>query len=367
MSLHLALLPGDGIGREVVPAARRVLEALDREVGLGLRTTTTEVGFDVFERTGAALPGETLELVRGCDGALLGAVSSPSHRVDGYRSPVVGLRRALDLGACVRPLATPDDPTRLRLVVLRENTEGLYAGRERETRAAPSDDGSGGGGRVAIAERVVTESTCRRLARHAAALARRHGLGRVTVVHKANVLRTSCGLFREVVLDELAREAAEAAAGASPAAPLEVAEGLVDSVAARLAVDPDGFGVLVTTNLFGDILSDVAAVHAGGLGLVESLNVGPQHVVAEPVHGSAPDLAGTKRANPLATIRAAGRLLEHLGRGEAAERVLRAAHAVAVHGPHTPDLGGDATTDQVTDAVVAQLCRTSQPLEPAEA
>jgi homoisocitrate dehydrogenase len=334
MTARICVIPGDGIGHEVVPAALDVLTA----AGVEFDITEAEAGWDCFTRTGTALPAETLEFARASDAILFGAVSSPLERADGYTSPIVSLRRELDLYACVRPLVPLNTAPEVRLIVLRENTEGLYAGLEHE------DSGRAPGDRRAVAERVVTEQASRRLARTAIELARHHALRQVTVVHKANVLRTTCGLFREVVLDELAR-----------APDLEIAEGLVDSAACRLAGDPSGFGVIITTNLFGDILSDVAAVHAGGLGMVESINLGEHHALFEPVHGSAPGIAGTERSNPLATVRAAARLAEHIGQPDAAARVLVAVHAVQRHGPHTPDLGGSASTHDITAAVMDAL------------
>ena len=337
---RVLVIPGDGIGVEVVPAALQVLLAADVELDL----EHAEAGWDCFQRTGTALPEATLEAARASDAILFGAVSSPSQRVAGYASPIVALRRALDLHACVRPVVLEETAPQVGLIVLRENTEGLYSGQEY------AEPDRAHGDRRALAVRVISEGVCRRLAREAIELARRHELGRVTVVHKANVLRTTCGLFREVVLDEL-----------SNAPDIDVAEALVDSAAYRLARDPSGFGVLVTTNLFGDILSDVAALHAGGLGLVESMNIGAQHALFEPVHGSAPDIAGTGRANPLATIRAAARLAEHVGQDAAARRVLGAVQHVLAHGPRTPDLGGDATTTDLTDAVLEALAPSARP------
>ena len=178
--------------------------------------------------------------------------------------------------------------------------------------------------------------------------------GRVCVVHKANVLRETCGLFREAALAELARVGG-----------LEVSELLVDHAAYRLAAAPHEFDVLVTTNLFGDVLSDVAAAAGGGLGLVSSANVGDRAALFEPVHGSAPDLVGTRRANPIASLRAATEALAYVGEASAAARLGRAVEDVLRRGPYTPDLGGDASTDAVVDAIVERVAR--EPLNTAEA
>jgi homoisocitrate dehydrogenase len=258
----------------------------------------------------------------------------------------------------------------VNLVVVRENTEGLYAGRERL-----EDDGA-----TAIAERVITRRASERIARTAFELARRRAAGvgdrasengeavralspgprpLVSIVHKANVLRETCGLFRAVALDT-AREYPD----------VQVDELLVDTCALQLVQRPERFDVIVTTNLFGDILSDVACAWGGGLGLAASANIGATHALFEPVHGAAPDIAGTGTANPLAAISCAAMLLEHLGDrrlrmadgrldgadfGVWARRVRAAVQLVLAEGPRTPDLGGDARTEDVTGAVIATL------------
>jgi homoisocitrate dehydrogenase len=268
------------------------------------------------------------------DGALFGAVSSPLHAAPGYRSPIVQLRRELDLFANLRPLVSapvPDSRPGVDMLIVRENTEGLYAGRERQE------------GNIAIAERVITRRASERIMRVALEQARRRR-GRVTLVHKANVLRVTDGLFRAAALD--------VAAGFPD---IEVEEGLVDSVAYRLVREPAHFDVIVTTNLFGDILSDLGAGLTGGLGLAASANQGDHFVVAEPVHGSAPDIAGQGIANPLAAIRAGALLLRSLGQAAAASRIEAAVNRVLACGPLPPDLGGTATTVTVTQAVLAAL------------
>lgn len=335
----ILVIPGDGIGREVIPAALSVLQATD----LPLAFVEADAGWDCFQRTGAALPETTLAAARAADAILFGAVASPSHPVAGYRSPIVQLRRALDLYANIRPVAEVRPERAIDLVVVRENTEGLYAGRER------SEDG----GATAIAERVITRRASERIARAAFDLARSRSAatpGRVTVVHKANVLRETCGLFRAVAL-EVARDYAE----------VQVEEMLVDTCALQLATRPERFDVIVTTNLFGDILSDVACAWGGGLGLAPSANLGAQHALFEPVHGAAPDIAGKGSANPLAAIGCAALLLEFLARGASqdtanqltawARRIQTAIRHVTAAGPHTPDMGGSATTADITAAV----------------
>ena len=331
----ICLIPGDGIGREVIPVARDALEAS----GLPCRFVEAEAGWECFQRHGTALPDETLSAVRGADASLLGAVGSPSRRVAGYRSPVVGLRQALDLYACVRPVRTaplPNQRPDVDMVVIRENSEGLYAGGEEVT--GPADD------RTAIARRIITTRGSRRIAAFALEYARRHGRRRITVVHKANVLRETCGLFREAAL-----------AVFSDAGDIEVDELLVDTAAYHMVRDPERFDVVVTTNLFGDILSDAASAWGGGLGLAASANIGARHAVFEPVHGSAPDIAGRGIANPLAAIGAAALLLDHLGEHARGARLRAAEDAVLRDGIHTPDLAGTATTADIRSAILRCL------------
>lgn len=332
---HICLLRGDGIGAELLPHVRSVLSA----AAPSLRFSEHELGFGAFTRHGTALPQDTLDAARAADACLLVAVGSPSTPTPGYQSPVVALRRELDLFANLRPVtslppgcpAARADRAAVDLLVVRENTEGLYSGREQ--RSADR----------AVTERIITAAASARIARVAGKQARARR-GRVCVVHKANVLRATCGLFRETVLAELSRFE-----------DVQVEELLVDHAAYRLAVEPEHFDVLVTTNLFGDILSDLAAHAGGGLGLASSSNLGAQHALFEPVHGSAPDLAGRNRANPLASFRAAAALLAHVALPDAAARLQQAVQHCLAHGPWTADLGGTAPTDAVTTAVLERL------------
>lgn len=329
--IRLARIGGDGIGPEVVDAAVRVANAV---CGDRIEWVEAEMGWRTFGRTGSALPEATVEVLEGCAGALFGAVSSPSHAVDGYRSPIVELRRRLDLHANLRPLKSGA----IDAVVVRENTEGLYAGRERWERE----------GEVAIAERVISRRATERIARFACELAvtrasQRGNPARLTVVHKANVLRLSDGLFRETALD--------VAAGFPE---IEVGEQLVDSMAYRLILEPERYDVIVAPNLYGDILSDAGAALVGGLGVVGSANCGERFCLAEPVHGSAPDIAGRGIANPIAAVSAAALLLDRVGLGDAAARVEEALAAHRAAGPRTPDRGGAATTDEALADLLAR-------------
>ncbi len=332
MTHRVCLIEGDGIGHEVIPCGRRVLEA----TGLPMAFADAEAGWGTFQRTGTALPQATIDSVRSSDATLFGAVSSPLQPVEGYRSPIVALRRTLNLYANLRPvLSAPVASSRpgIDMLIVRENTEGLYAGRER------SD------GQEAVTERVITRAASERIVRLACQLAeqrRRH----LTIVHKANVLRATCGLFRE---------AAFAVAAEFP--DLTVDESLVDATAMRLVTEPERFDVIVTTNLFGDILTDEAAALVGGLGLAPSGNIGESAAVFEPVHGSAPDIAGRGIANPTATFLACAMLLDHLHEPAAAAAVRAAVDGTLRQQRTTPDLGGTETTESFTGAVVAALRR----------
>jgi homoisocitrate dehydrogenase len=324
--LRLCVIEGDGIGHEVVPAAIDVLRA----TGLAFVVEHAKGGWDCFQEHGNALPAETVEVAKACDAVFFGAVASPSHRVPGYSSTIVGLRRALDLYANLRPSHSwPIATSRsgVDLLIVRENSEGLYVRRERRE------------GDTAVAERVITQRGSSRIVQIACewAVQRR---GKLTIVHKANVLPETCGLFRETALR---------VTNGYP--DLEVEEMLVDTAALRLVTTPEHFDVIVTTNLFGDILSDEAAGLVGGLGLAPSANLGDAHALFEPVHGAAPDIAGQGIANPLAAVLAAAMLLDHFHEHSRAHTVRKAVDHVLRHGPHTPDLGGQAGTDDVTQTI----------------
>ncbi|MFQ3536576.1 MAG: isocitrate/isopropylmalate dehydrogenase family protein [Aggregatilineales bacterium] len=334
MSLSLCLIEGDGVGKEVIPAAARVLSAL----GLPITFTAAEAGWECFTKHGDALPQATLEAIRAADATLFGATQSPMGKVEGYRSPVLTLRKLFNLHANLRPTRSlPIEGTcqGVDLLIVRENTEGLYSGRERR-----EDDGQ-----AAITERVITVAATERIARTAFECALRRPRRAVTIVHKANVLKEGDGLFREVCL-RVAAEFSEVA----------VNEMLVDACAMWLVRDPTRFDVIVTENLFGDILSDEAAGLVGGLGVAPSANVGTGKVAYfEPVHGSAPDIAGQGIANPIGAILSAAMLLEHLGIAESARRIEEAVESALREGVRTRDLGGTAATTEMTDAILRWL------------
>ena len=321
----VAVVPGDGIGREVVPAARRALDRLG-----GLEFVTVEAGDAVRDERGTALPEATREAVVEADATLFGAAGETAADV------ILPLREAVDSFVNVRPARASPGVDALRpetdLVFLRENTEGVYAGHE--DRIA---DG------VTTCTRVVTERASRRLAEFACEYVADGGYDGMTVAHKANVMRVTDGLFLETV-ESVADERGVAT---EPA--------LMDALAMELALRPAEFGVVVAPNLAGDVLSDLAAGLVGGLGLLPSANLGPENGIFEPVHGTAPDIAGEGVANPTACLLSAAMLLDSLDRPADADRLRRAVEATLREGPHTPDLGGSATTADVADAVVARL------------
>ena len=358
MTVRLALLPGDGIGPEIVAATRAVLEALDLRFGLGLFLASHEIGHASVARSGTTFPDAVLEACRASDGIVLGPVSHNEYppRAQGGLNPSGELRIRLDLYANIRPSRSRAGlphwgRTAMDLVIVRENTEGFYADRNMHLGIGefmPTPD-------VALSVRKITAQASRRIALSAFELARARRR-RVTAVHKQNVLKVTEGLFLKEVRD---------VARAYPDVVLE--EQLVDSMAALLVRDAQRYDVVVATNMYGDILSDEAAELAGSLGLAASLNAGEAHAMAQAQHGSAPDLAGKDLANPASLILSAGMLLGWLGRRHAraafgdAERALETAVDALLLDPatRTRDLGGSLGTRAWTQALVAHLADRS--------
>lgn len=326
----MCVLPGDGIGPEVVGCAAKVLGS----VAPSLELVHADIGGEALRRTGSSLPGETLQLMRECDSTLFGAVTTSSDPACG--SAVLAFRKELDLYANIRPvknLVPIAGRPPIDIVIVRENTEGLYHQKECE-------DGEG-----VTTHRRVSRHACERITDFAIDTALACDRRRVCCVHKANVLRKSDGLFLGVFRERMSLR--------GPG--LEAQEQLVDSAAMHLVTDPSRFDVIVTLNLYGDILSDVAAGTAGGLGFAPSGNIGPRHSVFEPCHGSAPDIAGKGTANPTAAMLAAGMMLRHIGMAdEGAEVEAAVAHAYA-HGARTADLGGGMGSEEFTDLVLGRL------------
>ncbi|KAL8773249.1 MAG: hypothetical protein Q9209_001927 [Squamulea sp. 1 TL-2023] len=357
-ALRIGLLPGDGIGREVIPAGRLILETLSSTLPLTFTFTNLPAGFSHFQETGTALPPTTVSTLRQeCDAALFGAVSSPTKKVQGYSSPIVALRKQLDLYANVRPVKTVSNAQKqIDLVIVRENTEDLYV---KEERTYDAPDGSG---KIAEAIKRISERPSRRIAAMAGeiALSRQkirdqtspqqnqlHPHPKVTITHKSNVLSQTDGLFRE---------AARSALSASKFSGIEIDEQIVDSMVYKLFRNPEQYDVIVAPNLYGDILSDGAAALVGSLGLVPSANVGDNFVIGEPCHGSAPDIEGKGIANPIATIRSVAVMLGFLDEDAAAAKVEAAVEASLVEGKVlSPDLGGRSTTQEVLKDILRRL------------
>jgi len=353
MAHRVTLIPGDGIGPEVAAAARLVLDAAD----VGIEWIERAAGSSALETQGELMPEETLEAIRDSRVAIKGPITTPVGT--GFRSVNVALRQGLDLFAAVRPArALPGVPIRhpsVDLVVIRENTEDLYAGIEFER----GSEGAAGlraelkelGGYdvpedAGITVKPISVSGTQRIVRFAFEYAKANGRAKVTVGHKANVMRYSDGLFLQTA-DEIAAEAGDG---------LEYEAIQIDHLSNRLAHDPDKFDVLLLPNLYGDILSDVCAGLVGGLGLIPGANIGWEYAVFEPVHGSAPDIAGRGLANPIAMILSGAMLLRHVGEPAAAENVEWAVDEVLRRGEvRKPDLGGTATTMEVGQEIAVAV------------
>jgi len=371
VSYKIAWLPGDGVGKDVTDAARIVLDALE----LDAEYEPGDIGWEFWKSEGNPLPDRTIELLHRSHAALFGAITSkpaaeaekelpPGLRDSGHRyfSPIVRLRQELRLGTNLRPCrAYPGNPLNYRegidLVIFRENTEGLYSGIEASPldedlfdalaakapkierfRSRPRED-------MAITVRMVTRGACESITRRAFEYARSHGRKSVTLVEKPNVLRRTGGLFTRV-----AREVA----GEYP----EIAfrEANIDAMAMWLVKNPEDYDVLVAGNLFGDIISDLAAQLVGGLGFAASGNIGESFAVFEPTHGSAPKYAGQYKVNPMATLLSVKMMLDFLGEAELGRRLESAITRVIAEGEfRTYDMGGDSTTLEVAEEVARKL------------
>jgi isocitrate/isopropylmalate dehydrogenase len=359
---RIAWLPGDGVGQDVMQAARIVLD----RIGLDAEYVHGDIGWEFWRREGDALPARTIELLKNCDCALFGAVTSKPKNVAAeeldpslagkgfsYRSPIVRMRQLLDLYICLRPCkAYPGNPLNYRddidLVVFRENTEDLYAGVEFNEvpptlRSLPGMEKVAADAAVSL--KINTRRGCERIVRAAFEFARQHGRKRVTAVHKANVVRATDGLFLEVA-QKVAREYPDIAFD----------DANIDAMCMWLVKNPQAYDVLVAPNLYGDIISDLAAQLVGGLGFGCSGNIGEKCAVFEPSHGSAPKYAGQFKVNPLATILAARMMLEWLGEQDKAMAIESAVANVIREGAvRTYDMGGKASTLDMAKAVAEKL------------
>ncbi len=334
MAHVITLIPGDGIGPEVTEAVVRILKG----AGVSIEWDQQIAGLAAVERGGAPLPLELIDSIRRNKVALKGPVTTPVG--EGFTSVNVGLRKALDLYANLRPVWNlPGVQARFQgvdLVIVRENTEDLYSGLEHEV--VPG---------VVESLKIITERASTRIAEFAFAYARRHGRRKVTAVHKANIMKLGDGLFLHSAR-RVAREWPD----------IEYDERIVDAACMQLVIDPSRFDVLVLPNLYGDIVSDLCAGLVGGLGVVGAANLGSEYAVFEAVHGSAPDIAGRNVANPTALLLSAVLMLRHIGEGGAADRVMAALGRVLSEGRvRTRDLGGTSTTTEFAEAVRRALDR----------
>ncbi|MHB1416473.1 MAG: isocitrate/isopropylmalate dehydrogenase family protein [Chloroflexota bacterium] len=332
MAYDVTLIPGDGIGPEIVEAARNVLEA----TGVKFDWDVQVAGEQAMKETGTPLPEYVLDSIRRTHVALKGPITTPVGT--GFRSVNVALRKELDLYANLRPAKTYQGvKTRyesIDLVIVRENTEDLYAGVEHMV-----------GPDAAESIKIITRRASQRIARFAFDYARRNGRHKVTAVHKANIMKLSDGLFLESCR-QVSLEYPD----------VEFEDRIVDNMCMQLVQKPELYDVLVLPNLYGDIVSDLAAGLVGGLGVAPGANIGESGAVFEPVHGSAPKYAGQNKADPMAVILSGALMLEHLGEKGASRRVMTAVEGVLAEGTHvTYDLGGNATTSDMAAAIVQRI------------
>ena len=332
--IKIARIDGDGIGKEVTEAGVAVLESLD----LNIDFIEAEAGRECFDKNGTTIPEETINIAKNTKATLFGAITS----TPGQKSPIITLRQELDTYANLRPIKSFkgikcifDD---LDFLIVRENTEGLYSGNE-------TIEDMNGGDKKAIAQRVITKKASERISKLAFEEAIKLGKESVTCVHKANVLKKTDGVFKESFY-RIAKDYPN----------IRTNDYYVDATAMYLLTKPQEFDVIVTSNLFGDILSDASAGLVGGLGLAPSGNIGDKHGIFEPVHGSAPDIAGNNISNPIAMLLSVSMMLEYLNEDYWAEKVKVACENVLEKGKvKTPDLCGNNKTMDVANEVIKEI------------
>ncbi len=334
MSKTISVIPGDGIGPEIMVATLRVLDALDA----GLDYERVDAGLAALEKKGELIPEATLESIRRNRIALKGPLTTPVGK--GFKSINVTLRKEFDLYANVRPVismaGTRSHFEGIDIITVRENTQGAYLAAD----AKLSKDGE-----QAESKMVVTRHGCERITHYAFELARREGRKKVTIVHKANILKTVSGMFLDMAR-EVAKEYPD----------IESEDMIVDATCMKLVMNPWQFDVIVTTNLFGDIISDLCAGLVGGMGLAPGANIGKDVAMFEAVHGSAPDIAGQKIANPCALMLGSAQMLSHLGMESRAQRLRTAIKDTLKAGDRvTPDVGGKGSTRSMTDAIIERV------------
>ncbi len=326
---RILVIPGDGIGPEITAAAMKVLEATMLKYKLNIEIITGQAGDEAFRKFGESLPQNTIKLAKQADAILKGPVGETAYDV------VVKLRRMFELYANIRPAKSFNGVPAIKtadLVIVRENVEDVYVGAEYRV------------GDVAIALKIITSKGARRVAKVAAEIAKDRR-NKVTIVHKANVLRVTDGLFRDEARKTLETEK------------VSIDEMYVDAAAMELVRNPSRFDVILTTNQYGDILSDLAAQVVGGLGLAPSANIGVSKAIFEPVHGAAWDIAGKGVANPVAMILSVAMMLEWLGYKQPARRIWNAVEEVLASDIKTPDIGGNSSTMEFAEAVATKVKR----------
>ncbi|KEJ01594.1 isocitrate/isopropylmalate dehydrogenase family protein [Clostridium botulinum] len=332
MKHNITLIPGDGIGPEVTEAARKVIDA----VGADINWHVVEAGEKVLDQYGTPLPDYVLDSIKETKVALKGPVTTPVGK--GFRSVNVTLRKSLNLYANIRPVKSykgiKSRYENVDLIIVRENTEDLYAGIEHMI----GDD-------IAESIKVITKKASDRIVDYAFNMARKENRNKVTAVHKANIMKLSDGLFLNCA-EEVASKNKD----------IDFEDVIVDAMAMKLVLNPEKYDVLVMPNLYGDILSDMAAGLVGGLGLLPGANIGYEGAVFEAAHGAAPDIAGKNKANPTACILSGAMMLNYIGENEKAKKIENAIEKVFVEGKYlTEDLGGSSTTEEFTKAIIENL------------
>ncbi|MTK13352.1 MAG: isocitrate/isopropylmalate dehydrogenase family protein [Clostridiaceae bacterium] len=332
MGHKVTLIPGDGIGPEVIEAARKIIDAS----GAIIEWDVVKAGEEVIEEFGTPLPEYVLESIKRNKVALKGPVTTPVGK--GFKSVNVTLRQTLNLYSNIRPIKTyagiKSRYENVDLVIFRENTEDLYAGIEHIV----SDE-------IAESIKIISKKASDRIVRAAFEYARKNNRKKVSAVHKANIMKLSDGLFLKCARN-IAKEYSD----------IEFEDVIVDAMSMKLVLDPEKYDVLVMPNLYGDILSDMAAGLVGGLGMVPGANIGESGAVFEPAHGSAPDIAGMNKSNPIAAVLSGIMMLKHIGEFDAAAKIEKAIEKVVREGGHvTPDLGGNAGTSEFTEAIIKEM------------
>lgn len=323
MIYNITLIPGDGIGTEVAFATKKVLD----NIGLSINWDIVNAGEKIFEETGTLVPDSVYKSIEKNKVALKGPITTPIGT--GFRSINVHFRKKYDLYANIRPIQDLD-LSKINFTIFRENTEGLYIGEEKMIDSETAE-----------AIKRISKKGSRRIAIEAFEYAKKNNKSKVTVAHKANILKITDGLFLDTVR-EVAKDYS-----------IELEEIIIDAMCMQLVMNPNRFEVVVTTNLYGDILSDLGAGLVGGLGLIPGANIGTNIAIFEAVHGSAPDIAGKNIANPVAMIRSGIMMLEYLGETKIAENLTKAVNSVLKSGTIvTSDLGGTASTDEITNEII---------------